>query len=138
MPVLQQHRLAKLRTKLNSLSHFIYVHLRYFSIVNVSKKPHKCHVELCTYSSRCVAKLVIEVCSYRDGNVQVLGNIRCISFMDIYYVTSLFAIKTFEVLARKREWKRPRHRWQNSLKLALEGTGNEGVDRIHLAENRDQ
>jgi hypothetical protein len=58
--------------------------------------------------------------------------------MDIYYVTSLFAIKTFEVLARKREWKRPRHRWQNSLKLALEGTGNEGVDRIHLAENRDQ
>jgi hypothetical protein len=39
---------------------------------------------------------------------------------------------------RKRLLGRPRHRWECNMKINLRETGCEGVDCIHLTEDRDQ
>jgi hypothetical protein len=37
---------------------------------------------------------------------------------------------------RERLLERPRREWEDSIKLYLKGTGCEGVDWIHLAQDR--
>jgi hypothetical protein len=38
----------------------------------------------------------------------------------------------------KRPCRRPRHRWEGNIKMDLRDIGWEGVDWIHLAQDRDQ
>jgi hypothetical protein len=38
----------------------------------------------------------------------------------------------------KRTLVRPRHRWEDNIKLDLREIGLEGVDWLHLAQNRDR
>jgi len=38
----------------------------------------------------------------------------------------------------KRPLRRPRCRWEDNIKIALREIGWEGVDWMHLAQNRDQ
>jgi hypothetical protein len=38
----------------------------------------------------------------------------------------------------KRALRRTRHRWEDNIRMSLRGIGWEGVDWIHLAEDRDQ
>jgi hypothetical protein len=38
----------------------------------------------------------------------------------------------------KRPFGRPRRRWEDNIKLDLRKTGFEGVDWIHLAQDRDR
>jgi hypothetical protein len=38
----------------------------------------------------------------------------------------------------KRPLRRPRHRWEDNIKVHLKETGLEGVDWIHLAHDRDK
>jgi hypothetical protein len=48
----------------------------------------------------------------------------------------------FKIFARKPERKRPlvrqRHRWENNTKMDLSEIGLEGVDCIHLVQDRGQ
>jgi len=39
---------------------------------------------------------------------------------------------------RKRILGRPKHRWEDNIRMDLKKTGREGVDWIHLAQDRDQ
>jgi hypothetical protein len=41
-------------------------------------------------------------------------------------------------LERKRPLRRPRHRWEDKIRMDLRETGWEDVDWIHLDQNRDQ
>jgi hypothetical protein len=47
----------------------------------------------------------------------------------------------YKILVRKPEGKRPhrgpRHRWEDNMKIILRDVGWEGVDWMHLAEDRD-
>jgi hypothetical protein len=47
----------------------------------------------------------------------------------------------YKILVRKPEWKRPlrrpKHRLEDNIRMALKGTGS-GVDWMHLAQDRDQ
>jgi hypothetical protein len=38
----------------------------------------------------------------------------------------------------KRTLRRPRHRWEDNIKMDLRETGFGGVDWIHQAQDRDQ
>jgi hypothetical protein len=38
----------------------------------------------------------------------------------------------------KRPLGRPRRRWEDNIKMDITGIGVEGVDWIHLDQNRDQ
>jgi len=38
----------------------------------------------------------------------------------------------------KRPLQRPRHRWEDNIRMALRETGWEGVDCMHLAQDRGQ
>jgi hypothetical protein len=38
----------------------------------------------------------------------------------------------------KRQLRRPRHRWENNIKIDFEGTEWVIMDWIHLAQDRDQ
>jgi hypothetical protein len=42
------------------------------------------------------------------------------------------------LLSGKRLLDRPRHRWENNIKMDLREIGWGGTDRIDLAEDRDQ
>jgi hypothetical protein len=46
----------------------------------------------------------------------------------------------YTILVGKLEWKRPhsrtRHRWEANTKVDLQGIGYEGVNWIHLAQDR--
>jgi hypothetical protein len=48
----------------------------------------------------------------------------------------------YNILVGKPEWKRPlgspRHRWIDNIRMDLREKGWEGVDWIHLAQDRDQ
>jgi hypothetical protein len=48
----------------------------------------------------------------------------------------------YNILVGKPEWKRPfgrpRHQWEDNIKMDLREIGWEGVDWIHLAQDRDQ
>jgi hypothetical protein len=48
----------------------------------------------------------------------------------------------YRILVGKHEGKRPlgrpRHRWEDNIKLDLREVGWEGVDWMHLVQNRDQ
>jgi hypothetical protein len=48
----------------------------------------------------------------------------------------------YKILVTKPEGKkpygRPKHRWENSIRMDLREIGWEGVDWLHLAENRNQ
>jgi hypothetical protein len=48
----------------------------------------------------------------------------------------------YKILAGKPEWKRPlirpRHRWDDYIKMDLRDIWLEGVNWIHLAQHRDQ
>jgi hypothetical protein len=50
--------------------------------------------------------------------------------------------KVYKVLVgkpeRTRTVGRPRHRWEDGIKLDLKKTGRDGVVWIHLAQDRDQ
>jgi hypothetical protein len=37
----------------------------------------------------------------------------------------------------RRPLGRPRHRWEDNIRMDLQEIGREGVDWIHLAQNRD-
>jgi hypothetical protein len=39
---------------------------------------------------------------------------------------------------RKRILGRPKHRWEDNIRMDLKKTGREGVDWIHLAQDRDR
>jgi hypothetical protein len=39
---------------------------------------------------------------------------------------------------RKRRLGRPKHRWEDDIKMFLIEIGSEGVDWLHLAEDRNQ
>jgi len=39
---------------------------------------------------------------------------------------------------RERPLRRPRNRWEHNIRLDLREIGGEGVDWIHLAQDRDQ
>jgi hypothetical protein len=43
-----------------------------------------------------------------------------------------------ESLKKKRPLRRYRHSWEDNIKIDLRKIGWEGVDWIHLAQNRDQ
>jgi hypothetical protein len=49
---------------------------------------------------------------------------------------------TYKILVRKREGKkplgRPRRTWEDNIRMDLREIGLEGVDWIHLAQDRDQ
>jgi hypothetical protein len=49
---------------------------------------------------------------------------------------------TYKILVRKLAgnipYERPKHRWENNIKIVLKEIGYEGVDWIHVAQNRDQ
>jgi hypothetical protein len=38
----------------------------------------------------------------------------------------------------KRPLGRPRHRWEDNIKMDLQEVGCEGMDRIELAQDRDR
>jgi len=38
----------------------------------------------------------------------------------------------------KRPLERPRRRWEDNIKMYLQKVGYEGMDRIHLAQDRDR
>jgi len=38
----------------------------------------------------------------------------------------------------KRPFRRPRHRWEDKIRIDLRETGCDGMDWIHLAQDRDQ
>jgi hypothetical protein len=38
----------------------------------------------------------------------------------------------------KRPLRRPRHRWQGTIKMFLKETGCEGMELIHLTQDRDK
>jgi hypothetical protein len=38
----------------------------------------------------------------------------------------------------KRSFGRPRRRWENNIKMDLRETGWEGMELMHLVQNRDQ
>jgi hypothetical protein len=48
----------------------------------------------------------------------------------------------YNILVGKPDGKRslgiPRHRWEDNIRMDLREIGWEGVDRMHLAEDRDQ
>jgi hypothetical protein len=44
----------------------------------------------------------------------------------------------YGVLVGKPEGKRPRHTWENNIKMDLQEEGCWGVDWIELAEDRDK
>jgi hypothetical protein len=44
----------------------------------------------------------------------------------------------FEKPERKKPLRRPRHRWEDSIKMDLWEIDFGGVDWIHLAQDRDQ
>jgi hypothetical protein len=48
---------------------------------------------------------------------------------------------TYEILFGKPEWKRPRgrprRRWEDNVKMDLREIGWEGVDWIHLPQDKD-
>jgi hypothetical protein len=50
--------------------------------------------------------------------------------------------KKYIILARKLEGKRPlgrpRSRWEGNIRLNLSGRGWEGMDYIHMAQEREQ
>jgi hypothetical protein len=50
--------------------------------------------------------------------------------------------KAYKILILKPEWKillgRPRCRWEHNIRMDLREIGWEGVDWIHLAQDRDQ
>jgi hypothetical protein len=50
--------------------------------------------------------------------------------------------KEYKVSIRKPKGKRPlrrqRHRWEDGIKMDLRDTGWEGVEWIHLAQDRNQ
>jgi hypothetical protein len=37
-----------------------------------------------------------------------------------------------------RPFGRPSRRWEDNIRMDVRGIGREGVDRIHLAQDRDQ
>jgi hypothetical protein len=41
-------------------------------------------------------------------------------------------------LEEKRPLRRPRHTWEGNIRMDLSEIGWEGVDWIHLAQDRDQ
>jgi hypothetical protein len=41
-------------------------------------------------------------------------------------------------LERKRPLGRPRHRWEDNIKMVLQEVGCRGVDWIELAQDRDR
>jgi hypothetical protein len=47
-------------------------------------------------------------------------------------------INASEILVRKRDGKRPRHRGEESIKIDLKYIGCEDVDWIHLVQDRVQ
>jgi hypothetical protein len=44
----------------------------------------------------------------------------------------------YTILVGKPEGKRPLCRWEDNIKMDLKETGLEGVDWIHMAQDRDQ
>ena len=44
----------------------------------------------------------------------------------------------YRVLVGKTEGKRPRHRWENNIKMDLQEVGCGGMDWIELAQDRDR
>jgi hypothetical protein len=48
----------------------------------------------------------------------------------------------YNILVQKPETKRPhgrpRHRWEDNIRIDLRQIGQEGVDWIHVAQNRHQ
>jgi len=48
----------------------------------------------------------------------------------------------YKILVRKligkKPLRRPRHRWEGNIRMDLRETGWEGVDWMHLAQDRDQ
>jgi len=71
--------------------------------------PHKCNVDRIRIS----------------GNYVRNGLMKC---------TWNFGLKTW----REQPLRRPRYRWEDNIRMDLRKTGWEGVDRIHLAHDRDQ
>jgi hypothetical protein len=51
-------------------------------------------------------------------------------------------IRAYKILVGKPGWKRPlgipRHIWEDKFRMDLREIGLEGVDWIHLAQERDQ
>jgi hypothetical protein len=59
------------------------------------------------------------------------------------HVTHMAEIRnSYKILVQKpegkRPLKRPKHRWEDYIKIYLREIGLEGVDQIHLAQDRDQ
>jgi hypothetical protein len=50
--------------------------------------------------------------------------------------------KAYKILGRKpegkRQLRRPMHRWEKNIRVYLRKIGWEGVDWIHLTQDRDQ
>jgi hypothetical protein len=44
----------------------------------------------------------------------------------------------YRILVGKPEEKRPRHKWEDNIKVDFRETGWGGMDWIDLAQNRDQ
>jgi hypothetical protein len=60
--------------------------------------------------------------------------------MEYIYFPNAFVFQDFpcRYKSRKRPLGRPRHRWEINIAMDLEEIGWEGVDWIHLAQDRDR
>jgi len=43
-----------------------------------------------------------------------------------------------KILRKKRPLERPRHRWEDTIRFDLRETGWEGVEWMHMDQDRDQ
>jgi hypothetical protein len=92
---------------------------------------------------------------YEDGSNNRLGDTALYASPDIIrviktrtmrwagHVARIWEIRNaYKILVGKPEWKRPfrrpRHRWEDNIRMDLRETGWEGVDWIHLYQDTDQ
>jgi len=75
----------------------------------------------------CVSPNIVQVIKSR--RMRVVGDVACTGEMNAH-----------SILVGKPEGKRPfgssRHRWEDNIRMDLRETGCEGVDWIHVAQDR--
>jgi hypothetical protein len=78
-----------------------------------------------SYFSQNIIRVIISKRMRQAGHVACVGEMR----------------NTYKILVGnpegKRPLRRPRHRWDDNFKMDLEETGLEGMDCVHVAQDRD-
>jgi len=68
----------------------------------------------------------------KTRSMRWVAHIACMGVVRIVYATLIGNAEMTITLGR------PRHRWEDNIRLDLRETGWEGMDWIHLAQNRNQ